>query len=53
MKWMLSVLALSMLAGCGADGPPIRPIKNENVSKDDSRADWISGRVSVHAGAAL
>lgn len=61
MKWMLSVLVLAVLAGCGADGEPIRPTRDkekDRVTRTESGAekpgaDWISGRVSVHAGATL
>ncbi len=62
MKRMVGILALTAmagLAGCGADGDPIRPTAKANVGVGDRGvngsvgAGWIRGNVSMHVGTTL
>ena len=62
MKHMAGVLALTAimgLAGCGADGEPIRPTAQANVGVGDRgvngsvRTGLISGNLSVDVGMTL
>lgn len=58
MRWAIlgAVLALS---ACGVDGAPVRPSVQTTVGTSTGGGgvavtnDWISGNVSVHAGASL
>ncbi|EDM73346.1 hypothetical protein RAZWK3B_03960 [Roseobacter sp. AzwK-3b] len=54
---VLALTAMAALAGCGADGEPIRPTAKANVGVGERGVNgavgtkWISGTVSVDVGA--
>jgi len=60
MKRIAAMLGLGLfLAGCGADGEPVRPSMNANVGIDErgmsvnTGAGFVHGRMSMHVGTAL
>ncbi len=44
------LLALALLAGCGADGPPQRPQPEEEETAQRSPGVTVSGSASLGAG---
>jgi len=59
MRWILTTLALAALAGCGADGPPVRPSLSTTVSAGTHgvsggvRTGLRIGGVDIDVGAGL
>jgi len=49
MKQIAAALILTLLAGCGADGPPIRPSVNTSVRVTPNGVSTSTG-VSVQSG---
>ncbi|MEC3860887.1 hypothetical protein VK792_06295 [Mesobacterium sp. TK19101] len=49
MKQIAAALILTLLAGCGADGPPIRPSVNTSVRVTPNGVSTATG-VSVQSG---
>lgn len=47
MRYLAMVMTLAALAGCGADGEPIRPSMNANVGVG---AHGVSGSTGVTVG---
>ena len=58
MKWAILAAVLA-LSACGVDGPPVSPSVKTTVGTSTGGGnmavtnDWISGNVSIHAGASL